>query len=380
MAQRFYEPEEGTEQENRIAAGELYVPAWGADSVSTLTARTATPRDNDIICSNGMMANNGYERHPGNRRLKQIIEGKVGQEQCIETLVGSVLEEIKREIENLDEGEPPSFLIQNSNGEWRKASNVEIKNEISGEWHHAIDRRGIENGVGRSVDVVPPPVEKQFNGENNGALNGSNNRRDLQPVKNVAIVVLALLVVILGSMLRRVDREEGKETTSPDPIPTATVELDAGSETLSTTLRREYLKCGVMSQLGFAREDRQGIWEGFEVDLCRAVAAGIFGKDKFFDRLSEPVEFVPLEAGERFPSLNNKTIDLLFAKTSQTIERGLYEVRSDVKGSEIFLGSWLVAHIVRSIFAYVPSPGEDQNRIHFLNTVSSNRAYSSWSA
>jgi len=82
MVVRFYEPLEGTEHEHRIAAGELFVPAGGGDgdSVSTFTTRAPRPRDYDIICSNGM-TNHSYERHPGNIRLKQIIEGKARREQ-----------------------------------------------------------------------------------------------------------------------------------------------------------------------------------------------------------------------------------------------------------------------------------------------------------
>jgi len=51
--------------------------------------------------------------------------------------------------------------------------------------------------------------------------------------------------------------------------------------TPSTILARGYLRCGVRSQVGLAQLNYQGVWEGFEVDLCRGVAAGIFGKERF---------------------------------------------------------------------------------------------------
>jgi len=85
--------------------------------------------------------------------------------------------------------------------------------------------------------------------------------------------------------------------------------------------------CGITSQDGYATKNTLGQWEGFEVDLCRAVAAGIFGKDRFQgDRDTEPVQFVEVEAGDRFMALDNEEIDLLFGITSQTLERTVNEV------------------------------------------------------
>jgi len=237
--------------------------------------------------------------------------------------------EIKREIEALDEneGEPPSFLTQMSNGEWRNAGNDAIKNEISGEWYETVDRCGREqscekgDGDGKEPHFggVIPPDKK----------NGVIDCRNPQSVKNVTILVLALLVIILGSLLAK--KEDC--ATLPNPPPTETIESEddsetaaVESETLSTVRAMDHLRCGVREQHGFAEMDSQGIWKGFEVDLCRAVAAGIFGKDRFGDGQKEPVEFVAVGTKERFHCLNNKSIDVLLSTTSQTIERSLYEV------------------------------------------------------
>jgi len=56
-----------------------------------------------------------------------------------------------------------SFRTPPTNGE--RASNVEIKNEIHGEWHHAIGHRRIEHGkdYARNHGDVVPPVEDEFN-------------------------------------------------------------------------------------------------------------------------------------------------------------------------------------------------------------------------
>jgi len=365
----FYVPEEGTELEHRIAAGKLFVPAGDGDSVSTLPTLPSgdadsvsiapilpiTPRDADILCPNGMLEDYGYERHPGNMKLKEIIEHRARREQWNTDLNESVLEEVIRTIEN--QVESPSFLIQNFNREWRKADHDAIKKEISGVWAETIYRHreeaNTESSAGSKtlrprLSVIPD--EEAFNDENKGDGNsdataghefsgekpgegndsnvlGGNVWRVPQRVR-CAIVIFVVLAIILSSVLgAALPRKKRKKETEERIIPpTAKVKLDTESATLSTILSRGRLKCGVMAQSGFAQQDEQGIWKGFDVDLCRAVAAGIFGKEMFRAGHNEPVEFISMDAGERFPSLNNKTIDLLLGMTSQTFGRSLYEV------------------------------------------------------
>jgi len=146
-------------------------------------------------------------------------------------------------------------------------------------------------------------------------MNNTQKIRNTFPHRCRLIVLVIATVVFIGGIILAATILNNSKT-----------ELDIKSVTLSAILSEGKLRCGVMSQLGFAQKDTQGIWKGFEVDLCRAVAAGIFGKDSFDDGQKEPVEFVSLEAGERFPSLKNRSVDLLLAKTSHTFERSLYEV------------------------------------------------------
>jgi len=307
--------------------------------VVSLVSDPPVPKRNcDIICDDN------HENHPGNLRMKEIIERYAQREKWNATLEDRVLREIQKEIENQDDS--PFFLSHNSNGEWRKANLDVIQNEIRGEWGSAIYRHfeGYNRGEGMTAvgsNIPLGVIEEEINtgGETKGTGAGAGGEigekdpaRDTSRGKYAVVIVVVgivlILAIVLGIILpRKNDKEDEKgKITSPTSAPTAKVAMDAESETLNTILNRGKLICGVMSQLGFARQDAQGIWEGFEVDLCRAVAAGIFGMDKFGDRPSEPVEFIPLEAEERFPSLNDKTIDLLLAMTSQTIERSLYEV------------------------------------------------------
>ena len=52
--------------------------------------------------------------------------------------------------------------------------------------------------------------------------------------------------------------------------------------------------CGVSTGLpGFSLPDDKGNWSGFDVDVCRAIAAAIFNDPA-------KVRFVPLDSNERF--------------------------------------------------------------------------------
>ncbi len=78
---------------------------------------------------------------------------------------------------------------------------------------------------------------------------------------------------------------------------------------------RGTLRCGVSEGIpGFSEPDAAGRWQGFDVDICRAVAAAVFGDP-------ERVNFVPLRASTRFPALQAGKIDLLLRNTSWTLTR-----------------------------------------------------------
>jgi general L-amino acid transport system substrate-binding protein len=49
-------------------------------------------------------------------------------------------------------------------------------------------------------------------------------------------------------------------------------------ERLDAIKARGFLTCGVGANVpGFSQRDASGVWHGFDVDMCRAIAAGIFG-------------------------------------------------------------------------------------------------------
>lgn len=78
---------------------------------------------------------------------------------------------------------------------------------------------------------------------------------------------------------------------------------------------RGKLLCGVNPGLqGFAIRSGEGAWTGFDVDFCRAVAAAALGD-------GNAVEFIPVNAQERFDKLSSGAIDILSRNTTWTMER-----------------------------------------------------------
>ena len=65
---------------------------------------------------------------------------------------------------------------------------------------------------------------------------------------------------------------------------------------------------------GFMMQDSQGKWVGLDVDVCRAVAAAIFGD-------SEKVKYVGLTSQQRFTALQSGEVDLLSNNTTETLTR-----------------------------------------------------------
>ncbi len=89
---------------------------------------------------------------------------------------------------------------------------------------------------------------------------------------------------------------------------------EAGS-TLEAVKKKGYLQCGVGDDLpGFSQADENGRFRGFDVDMCRAVAAAIFGD-------AERVRYSPLNARDRFTALQARDVDLLARNSTWTSSR-----------------------------------------------------------
>jgi general L-amino acid transport system substrate-binding protein len=89
----------------------------------------------------------------------------------------------------------------------------------------------------------------------------------------------------------------------------------AAAGTLDDVKARGTLNCGVTTGLvGFAAPDANGVWEGFDVGVCRALAAAVLG-----DPMA--VEFVPTTGQTRFTALASGEIDFLARNTTWTFSR-----------------------------------------------------------
>lgn len=89
----------------------------------------------------------------------------------------------------------------------------------------------------------------------------------------------------------------------------------ASAGTLDDVKDKGFVQCGVSQGLpGFSNPDDDGNWSGLDVDVCRAVAAAVFGDADF-------VKYTPLSAKERFTALSSGEIDMLSRNTTWTATR-----------------------------------------------------------
>lgn len=85
--------------------------------------------------------------------------------------------------------------------------------------------------------------------------------------------------------------------------------------TLDIVKKRGKVRCGVSTGLaGFSSPDSKGNWRGLDVDFCRAVAAAIFNDPS-------KVDYVSLNAQQRFTALQSGEIDLLSRNTTHNLSR-----------------------------------------------------------
>ncbi|KAI2496978.1 Bacterial periplasmic substrate-binding protein [Fragilaria crotonensis] len=141
-------------------------------------------------------------------------------------------------------------------------------------------------------------------------------------------IALALSGVILGSVslseVRDMADSQSKvgAQSAPTPVPINTApNSTASSETLDEIVARGFLRCGIPDgQNGFAVKADDGTQIGFDADLCRAVAAAMFGTS------DGKVEFTPLlSSGDRWTFLQNKSIDVMARVSTITMERDVHE-------------------------------------------------------
>lgn len=116
-----------------------------------------------------------------------------------------------------------------------------------------------------------------------------------------AILVICITAVSLPSASAQSD---GRPVSAPFSI-----------STLETVRARGYVICAAARPMpGFAQISPESLWSGFDVDICRAVAAAIFGDPA-------RVEFRPLSGESRFAHLVQGEVDVVARTASWTMSR-----------------------------------------------------------
>ena len=85
--------------------------------------------------------------------------------------------------------------------------------------------------------------------------------------------------------------------------------------TLKAILAKGALECAIPPGTpGFGYPDSKGVFQGLDVDFCRAVAAAIFGD-------AGKAKFIPLNGPQRLPSLQSGQVDMVIETLTQTQSR-----------------------------------------------------------
>ncbi|WP_085786904.1 amino acid ABC transporter substrate-binding protein [Ketogulonicigenium robustum] len=109
----------------------------------------------------------------------------------------------------------------------------------------------------------------------------------------------------------------------------------AQAATLDDVKARDVLNCGTNTGLaGFAAPNADGVWEGFDVAVCRAVAAAVLGDPM-------KVNFVPTTGATRFTALASGEIDMLSRVTTWTFQRDV-ELKFDFVGVNYYDGQGFI--------------------------------------
>ncbi|MBX6319903.1 MAG: amino acid ABC transporter substrate-binding protein [Pigmentiphaga sp.] len=85
--------------------------------------------------------------------------------------------------------------------------------------------------------------------------------------------------------------------------------------TLDAVKKKGFVQCGVSTGVaGFSNPDSKGNWTGIDVDLCKAVAAALFGD-------ANKIKLTPLNTQQRFTALQSGEVDVLPRNTTITLQR-----------------------------------------------------------
>ncbi|CAB9511220.1 Putative amino-acid ABC transporter-binding protein YhdW [Seminavis robusta] len=155
----------------------------------------------------------------------------------------------------------------------------------------------------------------------------TSKKKELQQLKYVTCFLLFFVVISVavglgvGYMAKASEAERKESSVASDDV----VFMEPSASPTMTpipTLEKVYasgvLRCGIYETTGFDEESGERF--GVDVDWCRAIAAAIMGRDSY--------EIVLIDAtfADRFELVANRTVDVLTASSTFTMDRNVYEV------------------------------------------------------
>lgn len=161
--------------------------------------------------------------------------------------------------------------------------------------------------------------------------------------------LLKLLAVLLGFTLvasacgddDSSDGDAAEDTGAADDAADAEDTVEATqdeTDLLDAIQARGSLNCGVSTvSIGFAVQDSDGIYQGFDSDFCRATAVAILGD-------AGAIDIIGLTAAERFTAVQTGQVDLLHRNTTFTQSRDS-DVGMDFGPTTYFDGQQLMARV-----------------------------------
>lgn len=138
-----------------------------------------------------------------------------------------------------------------------------------------------------------------------------------------SLLLLSTIAVAVG--LSVYFTQTGNDDNSDNPKEAQSDAQAQFSPVLETLKERGVLRCGVVpDSLGFsAINNDTKVREGFEIDLCKAIAAASLGTDYRY----ETVGVTPVN---RFVTLASGEIDLLVSATTHTFERDVHQASAGI--------------------------------------------------
>ena len=123
-------------------------------------------------------------------------------------------------------------------------------------------------------------------------------------------IVLLASAVLAGGLFMSCGSKEAPAAAEAAPAPAEEVK-----STMDIVKERGKVIVGVTAGVpGYSAPDSEGKWQGFDVDLGRAIAAAVLGD-------ADAIECRPLSAKERFTALQSGEIDVLSRVTTWTATR-----------------------------------------------------------